>query len=555
MTDHVQALGAELGRFIAGVADTEQLKTAFRDYVSQHPEERDAVAAWVDARVRNGRLPADIGEQLAAVIVETARSIQDNPTETRAAGNVGVKRSGRASEDPAALRPGSVVRDRFILVEELGRGGMGQVFKARDLRREEAQDRNPFIALKILNAEFSAHPDSFIALQREARRASMLAHPNVVTVYDFDRDGSRIYMTMEYLEGRPLDRYLSIEGADGCALPVAWPIIRGIGAALAYGHQKRIVHSDLKPGNIFICSDGTVKVLDFGISRLMRPVGGADETVFDAGQRIGGLTPAYAALEMWSGEPPDPRDDIYAFACVIYELLTGRHPFDRASAKQVSESQRAPQRIASLKRSQWEGLKKGLALRRDRRTASVDEVLKAFEPPSRLRKYALPVALAATIVAAGAITVSARWYRDELMTCSDIPRPTGGRPGRPPGFALPAEKFQEVEDNLALATDFLGDATPDKNVEQLTSILSEGLNNVNDIVEDVLRIDPGEPRALEIKRKIAAIYAVRVRELLGKRQLGAAHNLVRTARKVQPDSQELFRLDQDICRASPAPQN
>src|SRR5512138_3717948 len=99
MTDHVQALGAELGRFIAGVADTEQLKTAFRDYVSQHPEERDAVAAWVDARVRNGRLPADIGEQLAAVIVETARSIQDSPTETRAAGNVGVKRSGRASED------------------------------------------------------------------------------------------------------------------------------------------------------------------------------------------------------------------------------------------------------------------------------------------------------------------------------------------------------------------------------------------------------------------------------------------------------------------------
>src|SRR5262245_30585099 len=138
MTDHVQALGAELGRFIAGVADTEQLKTAFRDYVSQHPEERDAVAAWVDARVRNGRLPADIGEQLAAVIVETARSLQDTPTETRAAGKAGVEHGSGARVDPIALRPGSVVRDRFILVEELGRGGMGQVFKARDLRREEA---------------------------------------------------------------------------------------------------------------------------------------------------------------------------------------------------------------------------------------------------------------------------------------------------------------------------------------------------------------------------------------------------------------------------------
>jgi serine/threonine protein kinase len=556
MPDHVQALGAELGRFIAGVADTEQLKTAFRDYVSQHPEERDAVAAWVDARVRNGRLPADIGEQLAAVIVETARALQDTPTETRPAGNIGINRSGRASDDPVALRPGSVVRERFILVEELGRGGMGQVFKARDLRREEAQDRNPFVALKILNAEFSAHPDSFIALQREARRASMLAHPNVVTVYDFDRDGSRIYMTMEYLDGRPLDRYLSLECAEGCALPTAWPIIRGIGAALAYGHQKRIVHSDLKPGNIFICSDGTVKVLDFGISRLMRPVGGSgDETVFDAGQRIGGLTPAYAALEMWSGEPPDPRDDIYAFACVIYELLTGRHPFDRASAKQVSESQRLPQRIPSLKRGQWEAVKKGLALRRERRTPSVGELLKAFEPPSRLRKYALPVALGATVVAAGAITLSARWYRDELMVCSDIPKPTASRPGRPPGLTLAPAKLQEVEGNLDLAADFLADATPDKDVEQLKSILSEGLNNVNGIVEGVLRIDPGEPRALDIKRKIAAIYAARARDLLQQRQFGAARDLVRAAREVQPDSQELFRLEQDICRASPAPQN
>ena len=235
MPHHVQELGAELGRFIAGLADTEQLKTAFRDYVSRHPEERDAVAAWVAARVQNGRLPADVGDELAVAIVAKPESREEAATETRVTGPAVIDDT---PEDTSALCPGSVVRERFILVEELGRGGMGQVFKARDLRREEAQDRNPFIALKVLNAEFSAHPDSFIALQREARRASMLAHPNVVTVYDFDRDGSRIYMTMEYLEGRALDRYLTDECAEGFAVPIAWPIIRGIGAALAYGHRK-----------------------------------------------------------------------------------------------------------------------------------------------------------------------------------------------------------------------------------------------------------------------------------------------------------------------------
>jgi hypothetical protein len=557
MTHHVQELGAELGRFISGLADTEQLKTAFRNYVSRHPEEREAVVAWVDARVQNGRLPAVIGKELAAVLVAKTESMEDAATETR--GDDIIDRSGLAPKgDASALRPGSVVRDRFILVEELGRGGMGQVFKARDLRREEAHDRNPFIALKVLNAEFSAHPDSFIALQREARRASMLAHPNVVTVYDFDRDGSRIYMTMEYLEGCALDRYLSSEGVDGCVPATAWPIIRGIGAALAYGHEKRIIHSDLKPGNIFICNDGTVKVLDFGISRLMRPVGATgEETVFDAGQRIGGLTPAYAALEMWSNEPPDPRDDIYAFACVIYELLSGRHPFGRSSAKQAFDSHRAPPRIASLKRSQWEALRKGLALQRERRTASVGALLKAFEPPSRLRKYALPVGAAAVVVAIAALTVSARYYRVavedstmEVLRCARIPQPAAERPQRPPGFAPSPEQEQDMAGSLELAAEFLGGVTPAMDIEQVKYVLSEGPNNVNDIVEGVLRIDPREPRALDLKQKIAGEYAARARELLRVEQFDPALDLVRSARRVQPESQDLFGLEQEICRAN-----
>ncbi|MCU7860768.1 MAG: protein kinase, partial [Candidatus Thiodiazotropha sp. (ex Lucinoma kastoroae)] len=90
----------------------------------------------------------------------------------------------------------------------LGRGGMGVVYKARDLRKVEAMDREPYIAVKVLSKDFQANPDSFIALQRESKKAQQLAHPNIVTVYDFDRDGPNVFMTMELLEGEPLDQLI-----------------------------------------------------------------------------------------------------------------------------------------------------------------------------------------------------------------------------------------------------------------------------------------------------------------------------------------------------------
>src|SRR5262249_14109518 len=103
------------------------------------------------------------------------------------------------------LQPGSVVKSRFVLDTLIGKGGMGLVFSAIDRRKEEARDPNPRVALKVLSADFQRHPQAFIALQREARKAQTLAHPNVVTVFDFDRDHDTVFMTMELLKGRSLD--------------------------------------------------------------------------------------------------------------------------------------------------------------------------------------------------------------------------------------------------------------------------------------------------------------------------------------------------------------
>src|SRR6185295_16981896 len=172
---------------------------------------------------------------------------------------------GELAEVSTPLYPGSVIRDRFVLVEELGRGGMGVVYKAYDRSRGDVKDR--YVAIKVLNEEFKRHPLAVKALQREARKAQRLAHPNIVGVHDFDRDCGNVFMVMEFLTGRSLEQVLREDGQGGIPLGPAMDIIKSLGAALSYAHEQDIVHCDFKPSNAFLNRDGKVKVLDFGIAR------------------------------------------------------------------------------------------------------------------------------------------------------------------------------------------------------------------------------------------------------------------------------------------------
>jgi serine/threonine protein kinase len=562
----MQDLGTELGRFIRGSIDGQQLRSIFRAYLEEHPEERDSVSAWLRGSLEEGRLPSTIWVSLRDLFDAPTLGRPDPSPNAQASGQIAwpataaeqvtqgaapsvVARSERPLPQKP-IGPGVVVKERFVLVELLGSGGMGQVFKARDLLREEAQDRNPYVAIKVLNSQFSAHPASFMALQRESRRASSLAHPNVVTVHDFDRDGWRIFMTMEYLEGAPLDAFLRNEWSSGLPLEKAWPVIHDISQALEYGHQKRIVHSDLKPGNIFICKEGTVKVLDFGISRIIRSADTkANDTVFD-GQRIGGLTPAYASLEMWSQQTPDPRDDIYAFACVTYELLTGKHPFGHASAEDAVDRDLAPKRIEGLNRSQWESLKKGLALHRKDRTATVREFVEPFRPRTLLQRYALPGGAAAAVAVVIALSVGALYYRAAVrgsamadVECASLPQPSIPASS---SDALTEAQRGDLEGRLALATDYLADVSETTSSEELKSILTEGPNSVEYIINSVLAVDPGQPQAHAMKSKVAEAYAAKARTALAAGQTGEALDLARYARAVQPQSEDLCRFELQI---------
>lgn len=279
------------------------------------------------------------------------------------------------------IGPGTILKDRFELISPLGEGGMGVVYKARDLLKVEAKDKNPYIAVKLLSGDFRNHPESFIALQRESSKAQRLAHPNIATVFDFDRDSGTVYMTMEILEGQELAKYIKKLPAGGLPVEEALRIIHQLSDGLAYAHQRGLVHSDFKPGNAFILNDGSVKIMDFGIARASKTKADAagETTVFDPGQ-LGALTPAYATVEMFEGADPAPPDDIYALACVAYELLGGKHPFNKLSAPKVLEKGLVP---APLQKPGWtkrqnRGLMKALALKREDRTQSVEEFWEAI---------------------------------------------------------------------------------------------------------------------------------------------------------------------------------
>lgn len=591
-----------LKRFLAREIGLDDLQRGFALLLEDTPDLAASAAAWLDTGEKDGRLSATVCTSLKNVLVSHMAAsnvgpdpgesgIFDSPTEYRDKG--ALQRPDQSeSKEPfefeiqstalapntvveslesqleqeyereaeqvgAMLQVGSLIGERYELLSQLGSGGMGRVFKARDLLRAEAQDRNPYVALKVLSEEFKKHPDAMIALQREARRAQTLAHPNVITVHEFFRDGPHFYMTMELLDGKPLDELLKTDYFGGSPLDKVWPIIEGVGHALSYGHEKGIVHSDIKPANIFVCDDGTVKVLDLGISRPMQIADAPDseQTAFDPAKRLGSLTPAFASLEMWNQDTPDPRDDIYALACVSYMLLTGRHPFSRQSAKKAFEEKMSPKKIESISRGQWSALSGGLELLRSDRIESVTRFLALLEPQSvvraRRRTAILLAALAASIVAAVGvryygIAVEDRAMDDRGRMQMPAPMPAGK------GAILTSEQQDQIESLISLAEIQFESINDQPSVNDLTYILSTGVNNVIQLADTVLAVDPGSEAALEMRRRAFDLYLTRARQLSDEKEYEMAMSLAREAEAVIPNTGMVLRLRRRICDKAPA---
>jgi hypothetical protein len=267
--------------------------------------------------------------------------------------------SAPAPEPVSRLGRGDVLRGRYVIESQLGSGGMGTVYKALDRSRSEHTETDARVAIKVLHEQTRGRADVLSKLRREFYCAQALSHESVVKVYELDLDQDFPFFSMEYIDGENLPSVIRRFHPVPLPRDYVWTIIREVGDGLAHAHERRVIHGDMKPQNIMVTNSGEVRILDFGT----------------AGDSATALTPAYASCELLEGGEPDPRDDLFALACLSYELLAGEHPFNHLRSTEARTLKLTPRRPHALTGRQWKALMAGLAWERANRPRSVREWL------------------------------------------------------------------------------------------------------------------------------------------------------------------------------------
>lgn len=296
-----------------------QIKEIFNSAVELAPPERPAFLLRVcdnDEKLR---------QEIEALIASHERdgSFIDSPAYQAAAATL---------TSDQELNAGQRV-DHYEIISRIGGGGMGEVYLARDT----TLGRN--IALKFLSSDFTQSSDFLQRFQQEARAASGLNHPNILTIHEIGEADGQQFIATEFIEGKTLRERL----ADG-PLPVAEALNVGeqVASALSAAHEKGIIHRDIKPNNIMLRRDGFVKVLDFGLAKLMSSEAvGSDESTLAMIRTVTGIvmgTPAYMSPEQTRGLIVDSRTDIWSLGAVIYEMLSGKPPFEGETRSDVMAS-------------------------------------------------------------------------------------------------------------------------------------------------------------------------------------------------------------------------
>lgn len=448
----------------------------------------------------------------------------------------------------SGLQVGMTLKNRFVLENILGQGGMGTIFKARDLLKEEMEDRKPFVAIKVLHPKFQRNESLIRALQREARKSQELAHPNIVNVHDFDRDGKHVFMVMEFLQGKPLNVLIEQGGLAKIPLPERWSMIEKIGRGIAYAHEKKVIHYDIKPGNVFICDDGNVKILDFGIAKAHRSssegnlTSDVTMTVFDQFSPDA-LTPAYATCEMLRWEPPDIRDDVYAFGCVAYEILTGKHPFNKMPALKAAKAGLSPAPIKGLPKHQWLAIKSTLEFNREDRMPDIVQFLKAGSGTRSSRgdrsRYLLgTLGLLAIVTLVTGLVLAFRDKNPEIvsgLSGREIVKPANVAAGRKSPRPSP-EIQRKIDRILKIAESHIS----------VGRIIEPPGSSALDAYQTILDLDPESPEALSGIVAVLNDCEKKARNAWETADLERAVELIRFCLSFKPDHPGLKQLQIEL---------
>ena len=290
------------------------------------------------------------------------------------------------------------LNDRYRIEALIASGGTSDVYRAVDLQLEQAGAADCRVALKILKPDMVKQEGMPGILARETAKTRSLSHPNIVRVQDLQKDGDTCFMVMELLEGEPLTRMIQRSRPNGLKWKGVKGIVKQILSALKYAHENNVIHADLKPSNIFFTRKGQIKLLDFGVSQVLNdPLQmdylnpAQDET------SVYGYTPAYTLPELCTDKNPSAKGDIYALTCIIYELLSSKHPFNRSSPSKEQRQSSMPGKPGNMPWKTWVAMKR--LLRGDDNVLSVRDLEQAIKPVPW--KTATHTMITAAAIAAG----------------------------------------------------------------------------------------------------------------------------------------------------------
>ena len=382
-----------LDALAGGSCDASAFLRAMRARFSTDPDGTFEVLSQLDQYYRRGRIEAETFKKIKNALAEMVLGIGTNPAaEAPAVREIPVaseivapvraeqtdahprRENTQSSEPPGELRAGSVLRRRYRIEAVIGQGSMGTVFQVLDEFRLETPGTQR-LAVKVLHTAVAKKAELLAELRREFQSLQLLSHPNIIRVFDFDRDGPWVFFTMELLTGAPLSRVLQVRKLRPLERPQALALIRDVGAALSYAHSRGAVHGDLNLQNIFITGSGEVRVMSFGASRKARQASQAP----DPEMTLPFSASNCASCQVLEGERADPRDDVFSLACIAYLLLSGSHPFPKRSAVEAREAKLRLRRPANLSHRQWQALRSALRWERENRPADVQRWLADLE--------------------------------------------------------------------------------------------------------------------------------------------------------------------------------
>lgn len=395
---------------------------------------------------------------------------------------------------------GDVLAARYVVIDKLDHCGMGLVYKALDRHREKAGSPVPWVALKFAQPAAGNAAGMSTYLRQEFLKLSQLNHPNIVSVFDLACDGGLDFIVMEWLEGETLATLLSQITSKRIALDKAKDIVRSVARGLARAHDLGIVHGDVKPSNIFLADNRTVKVLDFGSSgKTVSP---------DSGDEIerNWATRAYASCEVLEGQPAQPRDDVFALGVTAYYLLSGERPFGDVDALTAREHGLSPGPLPSDSHDSWPAVARALNFDAIDRSGNAKIFLQEFDELA-IEPAAQPAPAKSPAVAYGALAAtllaSLVWVSVQSV---------GGLP--------PDVQTALVNGNNALADGRLLEPEKESAFAYYSTVLAAAPDNAN---------------ALQGLNRIAEEYLTRARVATGSNDVNAALANLEIAKRVSPE--------------------